>query len=576
MRELRFPLVSGLTELRPGEEDALFYPTQMGLRIASPVRTLSAETNAWMNLPPGPGFFNTGGFRGHCVPMWPGLASMAWMDFCNESEGLYIGSHHAGFRNAALLARRRPDHGDFQLGIGRYPFVRPCRRWAGGPVVVRPHAGDWREGARRYRRHTDSWYRPRTAPAWLEKSGGIHLVTMKHQNGRIFHRYEDLVSIHRANMARGLNLILFVFGWYRAGHDNGFPGPYEADPLMGGEEALRGAIRTVQAEGGHMTLYTQGRLIDQATEYFRTGKGGDVCLKNGEGVPYWEEWSWMGESTIYPNKIFAMGCPSEPEWKDRLLAQTRTVLDHGADGILYDQIGATTSLLCFDPSHAHDGPDAAFAGKVGLLEAVQKFGKHRNADFLLIGEHVCDAFAQHLDFIHGAQTHPDRSHPASTRVFPAMFRYTFPELLVTWRSAMFSAASMNFCFMHGLMPELSMPDAPEHARSSELEEHFERLVRLRMALGDYLIRGKYLDRDGFSCGPEEVEARAYRGSVGGMAIVCWNTSERPLVACLEPQVPCSQAWRVFRPDKPETQVQGDNLEVPLAPGQIAVLENSFL
>ena len=325
-----------------------------------------------------------------------------------------------------------------------------------------------------------------------------------------------------------------------------------------------------------MILYTQGRLIDQAAEYFLTGKGRDVCLKNGEGVPYWEEWSWMGDSTIYPNKIFAMGCPSEPEWRDRLMEQAGTVLDHGADGILYDQIGAATSLLCFDPSHAHDGPDAAFAGKVGLLEAVQKFGKIRHSDFLSVGEHVCDAFAQHLDFVHGAQTHPDRSHPASTRVFPAMFRYTFPELLVTWRSAMFSEASMNFCFLHGLMPELSMPDAPEHARSSELVEHFERLVRLRVALGDYLIRGKYLDRDGFSCGPEEVEARAYRGAGVGMAIVCWNTSERPVLASIEPLGSGCQEWRIFRPDMSESQVQGDKLEVPLAPGQIAVVANSFL
>ncbi len=522
--ELRFPFVSGFTRLAGGGADALAFPIQLGKMVRSPLTTLPKDWDSWYFTPPGHGYYNTGGFRGHCVPMWPGTASMPWMDFYCDREGVYFGAHEEEMRNVALLARARREHGDFQIGFGAYPFAGPGEAWESCACVIMPHAGDWRAGARRHAVFASGRPRDGAAPKWARDAAGLRMVLMKHQNGRIHRRYADLPAIWRADKERGLDMVLLVFSWFRCGHDNGYPLCYEADPEMGGEEGLRRALAEIREGGGRVILYTQGQLIDMASGYWADGPGRAVARKNREGVPYLEEWSFLGEGTVYPNKQFALGCPAAAEWRTRLLDQLLTVMGLGASGILLDQFGGTTAHLCFDKNHGHARADGSSAGKVPLLRDLHREAAARDPDFAIIGEHACDAFLEHLDFTHGNSTAPDPQKPDDTSDC-SIFRYTFPGLRATTRDCV-RLEQFDHGFVHGLIIEIPDVSNPGKWMPDSVLRHAEDLVRLRMRLRPWLIAGRYAHTDGIRDMKESaVVARVFVSDDGASrAIALWNPS----------------------------------------------------
>ena len=574
--ELRLPFVSGFTRLAGGADDSLAFPIQLGKRIRDPLATLPKDWDSWYFMPPGHGYYNTGGFRGHCVPMWPGLASMPWMDFSCASEGVYFGAHEKDLRNVALLARARRKQEDFQIGFGFYPFAAPGETWDSCPCVIRPHSGDWREGARRHRCFASGRPRDLSAPRWVREAAGLRMILMKHQNGRIHSRYGDLPRLYREDRARGLDMVLLVFSWFRAGHDSGYPLCYEADPEMGGEEGLRRALAEIRAEGGRVILYTQGQLIDMAGEYWKTGPGGAVARKNREGVPYLEEWSFLGEGTVYPNKQFALGCPATAEWRERLLAQVRTVMGLGASGILFDQFGGTTAHLCFDKTHDHARPDGSFAGKVPLLQELHREAAASDPDFAIIGEHVCDAFLEQLDFTHGNSTAPEPQNPDDTADC-AIFRYTFPDLRITTRDCV-RLEQFDYGFVHGLIIEIPDVRNPGKWMPDAVLRHAEDLVRLRMRLRPWLIAGRYTHTDGIVAAPDAaVVARVFvSGDGASRAIALWNPSPSPQEADLRIEGGAAE-FELHAPDSRNSEriaSTGGALRMQLPPQAIRVAVES--
>src|SRR5690606_38632946 len=98
-------------------------------------------------------------------------------------------------------------------------------------------------------------------------------------------------------------------------------------------------------------------------------------------------------------------------------------------------------------------PDAAFGEKARLLEDLQAHAAQRDPEFVVIGEHICDAFVQQLDFTHGVATAPDPGDPPDDQVDIALYRYTHPTHRVTTR-AYRSRWQFNYGFVPGLMFEL--------------------------------------------------------------------------------------------------------------------------
>jgi hypothetical protein len=525
--EVRLPFVSGFSPPDSERENSLVMPIQLGRKITNPTAALPKDWESWYHRPPGRGFYHAGGIRGQCVPTWPGVASMPWMDFSSAAGGIYFGAHECGARNVGLLARGRRLHGDIQLGFAKYPFLQPGGEWHAGPFVIYPHSGDWHEGSRAYRSFAETRGTDSGRPAWVRDASGLRVVLMKHQNGKIHRRYEDLPDIHRADLAADLHVPILVFSWFRSGHDNGYPVCYEPDPAMGGEPALRKALADIRNAGGHVILYTQGQLIDMAAEYWRSGPGQAVCRKNREGVPYYEEWSFLGEGTVYPGKLFALGCPGTVEWHSRLAGQLHGVRDLGAAGILLDQFGGTTAHLCFDGAHRHDTPDSCAGAKIPLLRSLHKEAAAHDPEFAIIGEHVCDVFLEHLDLTHGNATAPEGPDDHTDC---SIFRYTFPHLRITSRSAV-TYDKIHCAFVHGLVPEIPDTANPGYWMPQAVLDRLKALVRLRQMLGDFLIRGTFLDDSPILACRTPVRAKVFRSETGSrLAVVLWNPADRQTIS----------------------------------------------
>ena len=97
---------------------------------------------------------------------------------------------------------------------------------------------------------------------------GWQRVILKHQFGEIYFKYSDLPKLYKSGLSYGINTLM-VFGWWKGRFDNGYP-VYEPDPLLGGEDGLRAAIDEIHRLGGKVHLYTNGALIDVATDYYKT------------------------------------------------------------------------------------------------------------------------------------------------------------------------------------------------------------------------------------------------------------------------------------------------------------------
>jgi hypothetical protein len=520
VKEIWFPFISGFKKIAPQLTDHLTLPMTVGAILDEPAKNLPYErfvTRA------GGKFFANEGWPHYPLP-YPGVASMAWMDFFNQAEGLYLGVHDAHCPTTALLARGRTDLKDFQLGFARYPFVLPGEKWESAIYALKLHTGDWHEGARCYREFMASRGSSVTAPDWIRAMPGVQGAFHIQQNKRIVNSYESLLDIFRTNQKSGLNLPLFVFAWFKTGHDSDYP-EYEPDPRLGGAAALKKVIETIKAEGGKVILYTQGRLIDKKTDFYKQ-IGSQICLKNEDGVEYIDEYSFNESGTIYPGKIFALACPSTEQWYETLRKQIDMVMELGASGILFDQIAGDPPFLCFDKSHPHSKPDMAFDGKVELLKRLQDYAASRDPEFVIMSELACDAYLSCVDLSHGYATHPEPGN-ASLRNYPELYKYTFPQHRITSRGAN-TIFALNYVFAAGLMLEsFSMLQSPER-------DYLQSLMKLRVKLGRFFAEGKFIDTDGFRFEPEVLVGKAFLTNTGDeKAIVIFNPLKHSVRAALD-------------------------------------------
>lgn len=516
MREIAFPLLSGL------KADAATIPFWCGARWTEPHETLTPHwLIGWADSP----------------ITYPGTASMSWMHTESGPAGLYIGSHDPELPATALLVRRRPLHGDFQMGFSRYPLAGPGGRAASGTFLLAAHAGDWRRGAIMYRAYAESWMDklPPRQP-WLAEAPAICALFMKHQNGRRYFDYAKLGEIAAEHAGRGIGIPLFPFSWYEAGHDSGFP-EYEPDPAMGGAAMLKKALDAVRRAGQRTILYTQGRLMDISGDFFRNGPGWHASYTAEDGNPHCDRYSWPIQSTIDPGKHFAVGCPGSSAWRERLSAQAELVMDLGADGLLYDQIGGDQPYLCFGSGHDHARADLAGAAKVAILRKIRERLHERGGAMML--ELTCDAFVQFVDLCHSKGTNfTDPGFPYPT--FAEMYRYTFPQHPISSRDAQ-REDEVRYAWLLGLVPEYwRMTEPFEHIdrrydcdpdqravlayreKMLRARAEIETVIRARKALHPVARGAGFAANDGIGVSSPGVRAARYSGE--REAVLLWNTA----------------------------------------------------
>jgi hypothetical protein len=524
--EFQLTAFSGIRSLGGApEKDYIMWPSNQGKRIWNP---------AFSDLSTYAGFRKYerhDQFHTDLDLLYPGAGSMQWYDFCNDNEGIYVGSHDSLHHTICMHVERDAKSDYLRMGIIRYPFLEKGEKWVSQPTVYAVHEGDWHAGSKIYRKWIDSagWKAPER-PDWAQRFQGWLRVIMKPHHCEINWDYSKIPELYDEAAASGLDT-LYLLGWERGGFARLWPDYYLADDL-GGEKLLRQGIDYVHSKGGKLLMFLSYYLIDHQSEFYLK-EGGDRCtIKSmwGEDVPFAETYCGEGTYRKIGNPAMPMyaACPSVPLWQDKMIASAKYCLDLGADGVLYD-IGGAKPIFCYNKDHPHAKPSHSHADKDLKYKGIKDYVKSRGKEKIVLMEHNVDIFGQHMDITHpgGFSFRTEANQPIE------MYRYTFPEILMTNREMGEDEdhykENINYSFVQGLAYDMtifrccgSLKDVPRYAA------YMKEKIALRKKYDKHLIYGKYIDTDGFSVDNSSVLAKGYRADDGSLAVAAWNRSNEKL------------------------------------------------
>ncbi|MGD0744391.1 MAG: DUF6259 domain-containing protein [Verrucomicrobiota bacterium] len=560
--ELWLPWIYGIGDMGMGPgADVLYWPSRGGRRVEAPYAKLMAAVGS-RPLPLGFGSNPTWEQSDTGAPdyrlAYPYPACMQWFTFNNGEEGLYFGSHDKTLMTTVLDVAADADKA-MSASIVKFPFVKPGETWNSEPAVVRLYRGDWHEAARTYRAWAETWMQQPDPPEWVRRTPGWILTTPKGQSGHIRSTYAELPGMMKEAQSVGINL-MNIFGWVEQGFDSYYP-EYSADEAMGGEAGLKQALAEIKQGGGRTFLYTQGQLIDPASQWYKTN-GYHVTAKDIWGAEYRETYGGGGSGAfmgVMRNKWFCEACPAAPGWADQLESQARLVLGLGCQGSFYDQLGGAPPYICFSTEHNHTKPSLAVGPwKVKNLQRLRGVIKAQDPDDVLAFELVADCYVGWADIVHsegvGFWVDPEG--------FGEMFRYTFPRPIITNRPIGGPEASdrrkqMGLAFSLGLRFDSSLRDV------RSFPTYMARLIELYNTHADLLLEGRFVDNEGFLCDNNRIAAHAF---VAGnrMAVTLWNptdVAQRARVAAAGYQLEAAK-WQ---------DPSWSGLDHSIMPGDVAVL-----
>lgn len=460
---------------------------------------------------------------------YPGKMSMPWMGIQSGDKYLYIGWHSKTWRQCSFEVGTEPRESDERYviyAISSYPAINPGEKVLYDGFVIAGFEGDWRDGSDFYRIWADEeWNHP------VRKESAKHImgwqrIILKHQYGEIFHTYDELPRIYKEGAKYGINMIL-LFAWWQEGMDNGYPN-YLPDPALGGAEKLKKAIEEINSLGGIVILYANGHLIDVSTDYYKN-EGKNYTMKDIEKNEYREFYKFSNNGTLLKNghKTFATGCYGTKNWREKLLEIEKKHLELGSNGTFFDQIGINF-YLCFDNTHDHgnridEDPDFR-------LETVKKMRSLLSENEFFGTEWAVDRLAGQMDFIHGCGF----GHVISEDSYPYVFRYAFPDVLVSNRYIHDEKQGwkrhLNYAFTFGMIFDVSIYRG--RAESIELvpnyADYIKTLITLRKNYLEFFTNGKF-DLPAISL-PEGIIAAQY--SIADKKIMTvWNDSDRNVEFC---------------------------------------------
>ncbi len=528
--DFTYPIVGPIVTLG-NTAPALLLPAQAGQRIQNVGTWLGRMARHRENA-----------FNAHSVVYPGGGASMQWQALTDDVNTLFLTGHDPDFFPMELRQQGDVGKNTVILEDTRMICLAAGKSMTIAETVLDFYRGDWHKGAKEYATWM-SQYRPQPArPEWIKNMTGYFLVINKQQYGYEMWPYDSLPKLYELAQAHGCDTV-GLFGWYHSGHDNQYP-DLEVSPTLGGADVLRKNIKAVQKAGGHVTLYYQGHLIDETSDYYRNGEGKSVCMKNIWGSPYVEFYNKSHKSSFlmhFSRKMFALACPSAAPWRDLMLRREDWLATLGPDGCLYDQLGGQPPCPCFDEHHDHAKNNPALAhtnGRRHMLNSLQAHSKQIGKNFAFLSEHINDLYSCYLDAVHGIMSNPGpqgglaaaEKDAETVRVlnYPALFRYCFPETIITIRNPAphISERFANYAITYGFRPEMELryqADCDDVLNDTYKTSRLYALKinELRKKYAEQLLKGEFKDTDELETIPASLTATSFTAG-DTMAAVLWN------------------------------------------------------
>ncbi|MGM9742758.1 MAG: DUF6259 domain-containing protein [Candidatus Cryptobacteroides sp.] len=516
IRELQYPLVRGV---RFPSDHKLYTSEAGGKLYDDPVKKVNKLSDSPYKKPEQI-------FRQHDVK-YGYKVFMNCFGLFGREQGLYFGSHDNSFQDTWHGLRvYKGQEGRFdalECGFYKYPHCFCGQTWECDANVVAPYSGTWHVASGIYRRWVDTWWEYTAPPAWVQDMRSWQRVIFKHQYGEYLFKYPDLYG-HLKDVDKSVNCdAVFMFGWWAEGMDHGNP-DYSPDETQGGDEGLKRAIAEYQADGSHLLLYYNGKLIDRESRFYTSGAGPAVCRHDNTGSEILERYKFTGQGTWlgeYDQRTFAVATMMAPKWNEVLFELQDRAYGLGASSVFYDQLGyIEKESTNWDTSGEYPVPDVyGIAKRAQCLKLLRDRYAGKAPDFALGAEGTVDALAQYCDYTHG--------YPANDGAdrFINFFRFTFPELVFTDRGQRDDVDvywHVNATILDGQRNDIEIyrcrdliDDSPVYqaylAKANNLKEKYQ----------DLLLEGRYMDVLGFTSSDERADARAF---VNGdrMAVVVAN------------------------------------------------------
>ena len=443
-----------------------------------------------------------------------------------QKQGLYFGSHDETFQDTwhGLRAYKGSSgqHDVLEFGFFKYPHCFCGETWTCNANVIAPYSGTWHVASRIYRDWADTWWDYKEAPLWVREMKSWQRVIFKHQYGEYFFKYPDINGkVGQAGESAGCNA-LFLFGWWDEGMDHGNP-DYSPDDSQGGDAALKQEIAEYQADGNHLLLYFNGKLIDRESRYYKSGKGPEVCRHDNTGSEILERYKFTGEGTWlgeYDQRTFAVATMMNPDWNKVLFALQDRAYDLGAHSVFFDQLGYIEGESAdWDTSREYPVPDVyGIRKRAECLKLLRERYRTVDPDFALGAEGTVDALCHCCHYTHG---YPANNGPERWLRF---FRYTFPEIVFTDRGLRDDVdvpRHVNNTVLDGQRNDIEIyrcrgiiSDTPVY------QVYLKQVNDIKEKYKDCLLLGRYNDVFGFTCSKDELDARSFLSEDGRkMAVV---------------------------------------------------------
>lgn len=465
-------------------EHALYLASPWGSRNFDPVRFLRENHD------------------GHACRRYPADLAMQYTMVGDGRALHYLSAYHTGDETFEACCDVLDDS---TLAVFNrwFPYVSRGR-WSSSQNGIARLNGSWHAGADLYRSRMASVFQPPQPNEWLrENFHGWMQVGLKMEDHPPRYCFTDIPVLYERAAEVGIR-VLHVYGWLNQGHDTSYP-DFEICPELGTEGELRQALDEVKSMGGRVMLYTNGRLIDPNSHFFR-----EVSRDN----------SIIGEDGNRPTEHygtsvhFEIACPSAEAYREYFKNQIeRIILRYGAHAVQIDQVGCNPAYLCFSKDHGHEKPsDNWVPGTERFLSELRKLYLSLDPQFFVWVEGMHERFGQYYDISQGQYAGPPWN---VGEPYPEQFRYTYPNYTVTGICR--NVAEICHAFAQGKPFDFYV--------GSLDEEDFRRLlsdlVAVRVAEPEYFRFGRFIDTVGLEVEGDGIHARAIRGGGGGVLVALW-------------------------------------------------------